>query len=191
MGYDTYFNGRISIEPPLSRSQEEYLKAFSSTRRMKRDPELTAQRSDPLRELVGLPVGPEGGYFVGAGGHAGQEDSFDILDYNNAPTGQPGLWCKWTISVFKGKQFVEWNEREKFYDYTDWLHYLVKHFFEPWGITLNGLIEWQGEDSSDRGQIVVKDNQISIREGRWIWDAPVPFEPGPTAAERVANLLGT
>lgn len=39
---------------------------------MKRNAELTAKRPDPVREAVGLPVGPEGCYFVGEGGCAGQ-----------------------------------------------------------------------------------------------------------------------
>jgi hypothetical protein len=45
------------------------------------------------------------------------------------------------------------------------LQYLIQHFFEPWGIKLNGEIEWVGEDSSDRGKIVVVDNNVEILDG--------------------------
>jgi hypothetical protein len=57
---------------------------------------------------------------------------------------------------------LSWDGNEKFYHYTEWLQYLIAHFFEPWGIKLNGEIEWVGEDSNDRGKIVVSDNHVEI-----------------------------
>jgi hypothetical protein len=43
---------------------------------------------------------------------------------------------------------------------------MIKHFFKPWGITLDGEIEWQGEDRSDMGKIVVEDNDVTVLEGK-------------------------
>lgn len=40
MGYTTYFEGHLTIEPPLNPKHEEYINAFSGTRRMKRNPNL-------------------------------------------------------------------------------------------------------------------------------------------------------
>ena len=45
---------------------------------------------DPVRDVVGLPVGEEGGYFVNAN-HLEADDS--MVQYNLLPQEQPGLWC--------------------------------------------------------------------------------------------------
>ncbi len=165
MGYTTDFTGSLTITPALTKEQTAYINQFSGTRRMKRDTEITQTRPDPIREAVGLPLGEESGYFVGAPGMAGQEDVFGrdahtvgILDYNDPPKGQPGLWCQWAIS--DDGATLEWDGGEKFYDYVEWLEYLIQHFFTLWGNTLDGQIRWSGEESDDRGVIYVKDNHV-------------------------------
>ena len=70
----------------------------------------------------------------------------------------PGLWCQWVIN--EDDELV-WDGGEKFYNYTEWLKYLINRFFEPWGVTLNGRITWAGEDRNDRGQINVIDNIVT------------------------------
>lgn len=168
MGYTTNFSGEFSIKPPLSPEQVAYLQAFSQTRRMKRDATKTEQRPDPLREAVKLPVGRDGEFFVGAGGEFGQESSSDILEYNNPPAGQPGLWCQWAVSDDGTKLF--WDEGEKFYHYDDWLQYMIDMFFKPWGRTLDGDVYWDGEDLDDRGLLQVRDNVLTVKYGRMVYD---------------------
>jgi hypothetical protein len=135
---------------------------------MRRDAGLTAQRSDPVREAAGLPVGEQGEYFVGEGGHGGQgKGGFGsrpegVLDYNRPPDSQPGLWCQWEPNE-TGTQ-LEWNGAEKFYNYTEWLQYLIKNFLTPWGYTLKGKVTWQGENDDDVGFIVVYNNRIFVNE---------------------------
>jgi len=130
--------------------------------------------------------GHEGEFFamddgnMGQGGH-GTDKS--IIDYNVPPghmlsqgmanfqrvwdsnqarkkalTCQPGLWCQWHIEA-EGEKLC-WDGGEKFYDYVEWLRYLIDRFFEPWGVKLNGTIEWSGEDSNDKGKIRVKNNVV-------------------------------
>lgn len=55
---------------------------------------------------------------------------------------------------------VEWNGHEKFYRYVEWLQYLIVHFFVRWGYQLSGTVTWQGETPSDRGQIIVVNNEV-------------------------------
>lgn len=165
MGYSTNFTSEFKLDRPLKEAHRLYLQALSDTRRMRRDEVITARRSDPLREAVGLPVGIEGAFFVNEDGHAGQGKAlFDIPDgvteYNAPPRGQPGLWCEWEPTESGGA--IRWSGAEKFYDYVEWLQYLIRNFLKPWGYVLNGEVEWQGEDNSDRGQIVVKDNVVKI-----------------------------
>ena len=172
MGYTTDFSGEFEIEPPLDTDQVAYLNQFATTRRMCRHADRTAMRPDPLRVAVGLPVGPEGAYFVNAGGMCGQElDAPDVRSGNNPPVEQPGLWCQWVPS--EDGATLGWDGNEKFYDYVEWLGYIVTHFLKPWGRVLNGSVDWAGEDSSDRGTIFVKDNQIVAVEAP---TAKSPFE---------------
>ena len=124
--------------------------------------------------------GKEGEYYVG------NDDRFAVIDYNTPPnqTGiygsgrdfddvwnerkaiinsgkcQPGLWCGWTIN-YEGTEVI-WDGSEKFYEYINWIKYMITHFFEPWGIKLNGEMDWFGEDSSDTGKIIIKNNIVGI-----------------------------
>jgi hypothetical protein len=137
-----------------------YLLAFRETRRMKRDPAKAAALHDPVREAAGLPLGPEAGYFVGGGGLRGQDGDESVLDYNWPPQGQPGLWCHW-VPDERGTS-VGWDGGEKFYDYVEWLQYLLQHFLGPWGYLVNGEVSWQGEEDADRGTILVADNVVRV-----------------------------
>jgi hypothetical protein len=164
MGYTTDFEGRFNLNKPLTEEHALFLNTFSGTRRMKRDASKTRERPDPIRKAVGLAVGPEGAYFVGAGDFAGQERTPDIVDYNSPPEGQPGLWCQWVPT--KDGTGIEWNGTEKFYNYTEWLCYLIDHFLAPAGYVLNGEVLWQGEDPSDMGKLVVVDNEVSEKQAK-------------------------
>jgi hypothetical protein len=176
MGYTTDFMGAFLLDKPLSPEHYAYLKAFNETRRMRRDAEKTKLRPDPIREAVGLPVGPEGSYFVGEGGFMGQDNGSDVIEHNDAPGqrgydwtkspskiepepwAQPGLWCKWVPN--QDGTAIEWDGAEKFYDYVEWITYLIEHFLEPWGYKLTGNVEWQGEEDEDVGVICIRNNRV-------------------------------
>jgi len=187
MGYTTDFTGEFEFNKKLLKRHADYISKFNTTRRMKRNPEICERMPDPLRKAVGLPVGPDGAFFVGAEGFMGQENDESVADHN-VPPGQlsyrigddfrtrwdenkrrsknlecqPGLWCQWEIS--EDRQYLQWDEGEKFYYYTEWLRYLIKNFFEPWGYKLNGEVEWHGEAFDDRGVIICKDNVVEVQE---------------------------
>lgn len=83
--------------------------------------------------------------------HGGGMDAFE---------GMPGFWCNWVPT--KNRNALEWNGAEKFYNYVEWLEYLIKNYFEPWKIKLNGKIEYCGESGDDNGVIIVKDSIIKV-----------------------------
>lgn len=99
---------------------------------------------------------------------------------------QPGYWCQW---VPTSDTTLGWDGGEKFYEYEDWIIYLVRHFLAPWGYTLNGIVSWQGEEPDDRGRIIITDNQIDIAyatEPRYITKRliqPPPRTPTVTTTE--------
>ncbi len=76
----------------------------------------------------------------------------------------PGFWCQWVPT--EDGMGLEWDGNEKFYNYVEWLEYLIEKFFIPWGIKLNGEVEWEGEESGDLGIIIVKDNEVTTKEGK-------------------------
>ena len=163
MGYTTTFTGKFKVTPALDQDQINYLKKFSETRRMQRDNNVLMNMSDPLREAVGLGLGEQGEYFVNAKGFAGQDDDESIINYNNPPLNQPGLWCQFEPSD-DGK-YILWDGGEKFYYYQEWLQYIVDNFLKPWGRQLNGDVQWKGEDSDDRGVLTARNNNITSLEG--------------------------
>jgi hypothetical protein len=171
MGYSTDFYGSFKLDKPLTKDQIDYLKMFSGTRRMARDPAtiraLTGMHRNQLcMDLLGrmeLGLGPQGAYYCGTGDF-GQDEDPSVLEHNNPPAGQPSLWCQWTPND-KGTE-ISWDGGEKFYEYVEWLKYIIERFLKPWKRTLKGQVTWQGESQEDKGVIIVKNNKVSTGTGK-------------------------
>ena len=110
--------------------------------------------------------GTDGEFFVKDDGNFGQTRDSSIIDYNQAPLTQPGLWCQWILSEDGTK--LEWDGNEKFYNYSEWLNYLNDKFLAPNGITLEGEIEWQGEEEDDQGAIIATIAEVKNEPGEVI-----------------------
>lgn len=164
MGYSTDFFGKFEFNKPVEPWLIEYVNKFCETRRMKRD-------NDKIKELFpnwknlcfNGELGYDGEYFIGGTGMMGQGCDDSIMDYNHPAFTQPGLWCQWIVT--KDGKYLEWDGGEKFYNYMEWLDYLVCEFFHPMGYILNGSVKYQGEDYDDFGTITVTDNVVTIEEG--------------------------
>ena len=167
MGYTTDFTGAFSVTPPLKPEHIAYINLFSETRRMKRRAKLAEALPDPVRVAAGLPIGSEGGYFTGGTGDFGQGQDASIVEYNRSSDEQPGLWCQWVAS--DDGTTVHWNGGEKFYNYEEWIRYLLHHFFVPWGYVLNGEIVWQGEEDCDKGKLIITDNVVTTKSGHVVY----------------------
>jgi len=161
MGYNTDLYGSFDLDKPLTPEHKAYLEKFAETRRMNRDAEIASKIDDPIRIAAGLPIGDNGEYFVNGRGFCGQDDDESVKESNHPPAGQPGLWCQWVPN--NGGTAIIWDGGEKFYDYVDWIEYLIENFLKPWGYVLNGEVEWIGEDSNDRGMIVIKNNVVKVK----------------------------
>lgn len=156
MGYDTDFDGRINIQPPLNPKEIHYLYQFACTRHMIR--EQGPYYVDGLygRDTTGVNV---------AAGHV-----------NEPPPGQPSLWCNFQATA-DGTALI-WNQTEKTYYAEIWIAYLIDHFLKPGaeasktgmeqfkGFTFdhicNGKLLAQGEDIHDRWKIVVTNNLVTV-----------------------------
>lgn len=168
MGYTTDFYGSFTLDKPLTIDQKNFLEMFAETRRMARDEKKIPLIKNPNRESLellkrlNLPL-----KFYCGNGDFGQDQDESILDYNYKSE-FPGLWCQWRPSE-DGREIV-WDGGEKFYNYVEWIDYLIENFLEPWGIKVNGEVEWQGEERDDRGLIVVKDNVVTTKRAKVTWE---------------------
>lgn len=162
MGYTTDFDGKFEIKGGVNEKFRDYINDFSYTRRMKRDVE-RIKEIDPnwAEHCFDGNLGEEGEYYAPAFcGNCGQGMDDSILNYNYPPYTQPGLWCQWVIS--DDGRYLMHDGGEKFYNFKDWLLYLIENFFKPKGYVLNGTVYWYGEDIDDTGKIEVLDNKIRI-----------------------------
>ena len=79
-------------------------------------------------------------------------DEFNEADHRD-DIGMPGIWCGWRPSE-DGTAIVH-DGGEKFYDYIEWMQYLCDHFLTPWGYMVAGIVEWEGEENTDMGRMVI------------------------------------
>jgi hypothetical protein len=174
MGTTTTFEGTFTLDKPLTEAQREYLVAFSEIAHYAHGRlDLEDLIEDHLREAVELPAGPGGAYVV-------SEEGDSRLGH---PPGVPGAYCQWTPT--EDGSGLEWDGGEKFYDWAEWLTYLVDNFLKPWGLVLNGRVAYQGEKAGDAGYLVCTNNMVEVK--------PLGSEgavEGPSPEERAAMLRG-
>lgn len=184
MGYTTDLYGKLKFNKQLTIDDKKFLEKLASTRRMARN--------------VDEKYGVEGEFYVDGSDLFGQGHEDNIIDYNRPPKTQPGLWLQW-VPTDDG-WFLEWDGNEKFYNYVEWLQYLIDKVLDPKGYKLNGEIEWQGEDRDDIGKIRVTDSKITISEGNVVFDEPSEYsgwweikfdgpEPSDSTREHVGKMI--
>lgn len=92
-------------------------------------------------------------------------------------------YCQWVPN--KSADAIVWDGEEKFYDYIDWLKYLIKVELAPKGYVVNGSVVWSGEEVDDVGTITVKDNFIEVHEKKF-----VKLMDCPHCGEEILNEVG-
>ncbi len=145
MGYTTDFSGQFILDKPLDDETFKLLNGLANTRRMKR-------KVDPK-------YGIDGEFYIEGNGFMGQDREENIVDFNQPPRTQPSLWCQW-IPNEDDKYIIEWNGGEKFYNYIEWIKYIIEKILKPKGYTLNGDVCWSGESAEDIGLIRIMNNTV-------------------------------
>jgi hypothetical protein len=145
MGYETNFTGGFKLDKPLTIKMYTFIKKFSETRRMG-------------RKIEGF--GTEGEFFVDGKGFMGQNSDKTVIDGNKPPITQPSLWCQWTPN--EEGTALEWDGGEKFYNYTEWIYYIINKILKPNGYVLNGSVKYNGENADDYGVISIIDNIVYL-----------------------------
>jgi len=152
MGYTTDFDGHFTIDKPIDNETFNLINGLANTRRMGR------KDLDPK-------YGVEGEFYYDPNSNNfGQEDDNSIIDHNTPPKTQPGLWLQWVVD--DDHQTIRWDENEKFYDYVEWIEYIINRILKPRGYKVNGIVYWEGEDGiRDTGEIEIKDNEVMVYVG--------------------------
>lgn len=156
MGYTTEFQGFFKLDKPLDKETKKILDGLNRTRRMKRD---LTKLGMTMEEAANYGIDGEF-YFPPKTNLYGQDMDDSIVNYNAPPMTQPGLWCKWRYD--KKNNSIEWDGMEKFYNYVQWLKYIIGCVLEP-AYKLNGKVIFSGEDGNDNGIIIIKNNKITIK----------------------------
>lgn len=159
MGYTTDFNGVFKLNKKLDKATHEFLVKLNETRRMKRD-------KFKLLDKTGINYGFDGEFYVDGDGFMGQDDDDSVIDHNSPPKTQPGLWCQWRPTN-DGKG-IQWDQGEKFYNYVEWVEYIIMKVLAPKGYSLTGAVQWRGETFDDIGTIVIRDNKVELKFGKHI-----------------------
>lgn len=89
-------------------------------------------------------------------------DLAECEDRAEQPAGCPDSWCQWTVT--KDRQGIKWNHSEKFYNYQEWLQWIIDNLLKPNGVTLTGSVEYQGEEVGDCGILSVEDGVVRRRK---------------------------
>jgi len=158
MGYTTDFSGSVTIDREVDEETFNLLRGLNTTRRMKRDPKKLAKRLQKTTEEILKLYGKDCQFWVGDTESYGQTVTKDVTDNNAPPEDQPGLWCQW--SILDDRKTIVWDGGEKFYEYTNWMIYIIEKILQPRGYIVNGEIYWQGEEPDDSGYIRVKNNIV-------------------------------
>jgi hypothetical protein len=70
----------------------------------------------------------------------------------------PESYCQWQLT--KDCRGIEWDYGEKFYDYVEWLQYIIDNVLTPHGVTLSGSVNYSGEETDDNGVLIVEDGRV-------------------------------
>ena len=92
-------------------------------------------------------------------------------EFENEFDGFPNTYMDWMYD--SDTESLIWDtETEKFYEYIEWLEYLIDEVFSPNYYVLNGAMTWFGEDEDDLGLIKIKNNDLEAfgNSSRFDWE---------------------
>lgn len=81
-------------------------------------------------------------------------------------------------------EHIVWDGEEKFYKYIEQLRWLCSDWLNQRGITANGELYWDGEETGDTGTIVVTNNTVVAAENA----KPSGKSPRPLTLEDLGKM---
>ena len=100
--------------------------------------------------------------YIGLSRKLSLKEAKQVLDFNEDPESisgdHPNSYMQWVPS--ESLDAIVWDGQEKFYNYVDWLKWIVK-WLSDLGIKSSGELFWSGESAGDTGRIQVIDGIVS------------------------------
>ena len=162
--YNTTFIGAFKINKKLDKYVANLINGITTTRRMKRDISKLAKKFNISNELAQMKYGIDGEFYYDTSDFKkfGQSNDNTIIDINSPPGDQPGLWCQWYY--FEDANEIRWDQSDYFYNYVEWIKYIIEKILKPRNYNLDGKIKWKGDDPCDKGEIQIKSNKLRVIE---------------------------
>ena len=172
MGYTIDYIGSFKLNKPLGEDLAKFLYDFSKTRHYHRawkpeeengrwfiDPEGKMEPDFNDKEyqdvLYAKPYNHEKR-------KAFELEKYGCVDLNEVNPGMPSFHCQWIPT--EDNTGIRWDGNEKFYKAFDWLKFIIKHYLEPQGYVLNGIVEIRAGSSEypfENGVLEVRDNDVT------------------------------
>lgn len=73
---------------------------------------------------------------------------------------EPATYCQWILKRKNNTYTIGWDEGEKFYEYKEWLQYILDTHLIPFGLSLSGNVRYQGEELGDSGILTIKNDKV-------------------------------
>ena len=170
MGYNTNYIGAFHIyktstgkKSKLPENLALILINLSRTRRMNRDVNKLAKLLNISIEECKEKYGKHGEFYFHNDGNMGQTVTSDVINFNFPPPTQPSVWCNFTYDPKENN--IVWNENDKTEEGIEWINYILKFLHEN-GYEMKGTMEWEGEECSDNGLIVVDGKNVFVKESK-------------------------
>lgn len=72
----------------------------------------------------------------------------------------PNGWESWDF--YEDGSYMHIEDGGKHYYWEEWFTWLMTNVFMPLNIKVNGVMTWDGEESTDQGTIYVEDNKFDF-----------------------------
>jgi hypothetical protein len=88
------------------------------------------------------------------------ESQFEPIEAVDGIEPPANYGCDWQLQ--EDGETIEHNGREKFYEWLEWARFL-QALLRKRGYIMTGEVDWQGEETGDRGTMIAVDGQITTR----------------------------
>lgn len=88
----------------------------------------------------------------------------------------PDSYCQWTTGGEPGNDVgIIHGGEEKFYNYVEWLQYIIDHILVPNDYVISGEVKYHGEEPGDAGILIIKDHPLGQRVIQITMDKLIKF----------------
>jgi len=70
----------------------------------------------------------------------------------------PDSYCQWELT--RDCLHIQWDGGEKFYNYIEWLQFIITHVLKPDGVSISGEVKFDGEEFGDQGILKIKCGKV-------------------------------